>query len=175
MIRSLIGQESTRNTLHQSDTKLPPIATFPLLSRFEFSLALCDIFLFSDWPLEDNQSKIIPSTRAQCALSIKRIYIYIYIYKKNRLSHLSHNLIFITQVSPKFHRKISSLRGKKIITLTYSERYNTHEQMKLQSLQVLLGKVLTHYIELHITFSPLELNSNSPLLFLKISVLRTYS
>ena len=54
MIRSLIGQESTRNTLHQSDTKLPPIATFPLLSRFEFSLALCDIFLFSDWPLEDN-------------------------------------------------------------------------------------------------------------------------
>ena len=54
MIRSLIGLESTHNTLHQSDTKLPPIATFPLLSRFEFSSALCDIFLFSDWPLEDN-------------------------------------------------------------------------------------------------------------------------
>ena len=61
LLRSVIGLEISRHLLNQSDAKVKPIATwslaFPRLRPvtcvyFEFSLALCDIFLGSDWPCD---------------------------------------------------------------------------------------------------------------------------
>ena len=60
LLRTVIGQENSRQPLNQSDTKLKPIVTlvtrvFPLLTPvtciyFEFPFAASDANLCSDWP-----------------------------------------------------------------------------------------------------------------------------
>ena len=47
--RSVIGLEISRHLLNQSDAKLKPILATCIY--FELSLAACDIYHRSDWPL----------------------------------------------------------------------------------------------------------------------------